>query len=181
MKPSLPHRARRSAPIILTLSFVIIAGLALWYFRPSPAEKSPSQPSVAQPSTREEGSPVAPSQDEPIVAEKIQSEADQPEPASFMASVHQPSSPSALSAPAAPVPSALQPISPPVRPQQSAAEEIAATARMYAAHASLRTPAVADPDSAANMQILQVMIRKALAQSPSAPPASPAAGVATRP
>jgi hypothetical protein len=50
---------------------------------------------------------------------------------------------------------------------------------MYAAHAPLRTPEVADPDSAANKQIPQTMVLKALAQqpavSPSNPPAPPAA------
>lgn len=43
--------------------------------------------------------------------------------------------------------------------------EIVATARMYAAHASLRTPEVADPDSQSNKLILQTMVQKALAQS----------------
>ena len=42
--------------------------------------------------------------------------------------------------------------------------EIAASARMYAAHASLRAPEVADPDSKTNQQILQTMVSKALAQ-----------------
>gem|GEM_PF-6836219 len=42
---------------------------------------------------------------------------------------------------------------------------------MYAAHASLRAPEVADPDSAANKRILSTMVAKALAQ-PAAPPVS---------
>lgn len=55
--------------------------------------------------------------------------------------------------------------------------EIAATARMYAAHAPLRVPELADPDSTTNKQILQTMVAKALAQS-----AKPASGPApTRP
>ncbi len=49
--------------------------------------------------------------------------------------------------------------------------EAQATARMYAAHASLRTPEVADPDSKANKQILQTMVLKALAQSAMPAPA----------
>jgi len=44
-------------------------------------------------------------------------------------------------------------------------DEIAATAGMYAAHAPLRTPEVADPDSKANRQVLQVMVAKALARA----------------
>ena len=50
-------------------------------------------------------------------------------------------------------------------PQQSIDEtnrEVAATRRMYAAHAPLRVPEVADPDSAANREILQTMVLKAL-------------------
>lgn len=54
--------------------------------------------------------------------------------------------------------------------------ETAATARMYAAHAPLRTPEVADPDSAANRQILQTMVFKALARS-----ATPPAPVSAKP
>lgn len=52
-----------------------------------------------------------------------------------------------------------------------AADGQAATVRMYAAHASLRTPEVADPDSITNKRILSTMVGKALAQ-PAAPPVS---------
>jgi hypothetical protein len=41
-------------------------------------------------------------------------------------------------------------------------DEPAATRQMYAAHAPLRTPELADPDSEANRQILQTMVQKAL-------------------
>lgn len=40
--------------------------------------------------------------------------------------------------------------------------EIIASARMYTAHAPLRAPEVADPDSTANRVILDTMVRKAL-------------------
>jgi hypothetical protein len=46
---------------------------------------------------------------------------------------------------------------------------------MYAAHASLRTPEVADPDSAANKQALATMLGKSLAE-PARPPPSAAPG-----
>jgi hypothetical protein len=46
---------------------------------------------------------------------------------------------------------------------------MAATERMYLAHASLRTPEVADPDSASNRQILQTMVEKALSSGASGP------------
>jgi hypothetical protein len=40
--------------------------------------------------------------------------------------------------------------------------EVAATSRMYIAHAPLREPTVADPDSEANRRILETMVLKAL-------------------
>ncbi len=52
-----------------------------------------------------------------------------------------------------------------------------ATRRMYAAHAPLRVPEVADPDSETNRQILQTMVQKALQHKASDPvrnnPATP--------
>lgn len=50
------------------------------------------------------------------------------------------------------------------------ADEPAATARMYAAHAPLRVPEVADPDSISNQRILHAMVNKALAAPASPPP-----------
>jgi hypothetical protein len=41
---------------------------------------------------------------------------------------------------------------------------------MYAAHAPLRAPEVADPDSTANRQVLQTMVTKALARAGTAAP-----------
>jgi len=58
-----------------------------------------------------------------------------------------------------------------VVPKENPAE-LAATARMYAAHAPLRTPEVADPDSKTNKQILGTMVAKLLAQPATPPPAS---------
>lgn len=56
-------------------------------------------------------------------------------------------------------------------------QEVQATRRMYMAHASLRTPEVADPDSKANREILEAMVKKALGPSvtqptPGTPPAN---------
>ncbi len=48
-------------------------------------------------------------------------------------------------------------------------DEVAATERMYLAHASLRDPEVADPDSETNRRILETMVTKALAAAESAP------------
>ena len=94
----------------------------------------------------------------------------------FLCRRHEPRLPSkapqtaAASKPASPVAApAAAPAQPPapIPPQQ--ADEVAATARMYLAHAPLRTPEVSDPDSAANRQILQTMVGKALGKLP--PPA----------
>lgn len=51
------------------------------------------------------------------------------------------------------------------KPVEDTREQVAATRRMYMAHAPLRTPEVADPDSAANRQILETMVAKALKRS----------------
>ncbi len=48
--------------------------------------------------------------------------------------------------------------------------EIEASARMYAAHAPLRVPEVADPDSASNKEILNTMVTKLITQPPRNPP-----------
>lgn len=49
-------------------------------------------------------------------------------------------------------------------------DESVATARMYAAHAPLRAPEIADPDSESSRKILGTMVAKALAQSAAPPP-----------
>ena len=73
--------------------------------------------------------------------------------------------PAVLTPPPAPPPAVAKPAS----PANPAA--MAATERMYLAHASLRTPEVADPDSASNRQILDTMVLKALARQRNMPPA----------
>ncbi len=61
------------------------------------------------------------------------------------------------------------PAPPPPAPAQQA--EVQATERMYLAHAPLRVPEVADPDSASNRQTLQTMVAKALQNAAAAQPA----------
>ncbi len=82
--------------------------------------------------------------------------------------------PQAAKVAARPPPAASAPLPPaataaPAPPAPQQAQEIAGTEHMYLAHASLRTPEVADPDSATNRQILQTMVGKALGTLP--PPA----------
>jgi hypothetical protein len=50
--------------------------------------------------------------------------------------------------------------------------EPVATRRMYAAHAPLRMPEVADPDSGTNRQVLQAMVQKALQRKAADAPAN---------
>ena len=162
----------------LTFALVLLAGLALWYFRSKPAAP---QAAVAQTPT---ASPVAKPRDEPFVAQQTLSEVGQPAPTAPAAepqsalqtttqplaqlSVDQTTKPASPAA-AKPDETRAQPYAVSAAVPQSHPEEIAATARMYAAHASLRTPEVADPDSKANKQILQTMVLKALARQDSAP------------
>ncbi len=60
-------------------------------------------------------------------------------------------------------------------PASAAADspEMAATIRMVSAHATLRSPEVADPDSDSNRRLLDVMLRKALVPRPALPPPPP--------
>lgn len=55
---------------------------------------------------------------------------------------------------------------PPAPPQ---AREIAGTWKMYLAHAPLREPEVANPDSESNRKILETMVIKALKKSGASP------------
>ncbi|HLP23595.1 MAG TPA: hypothetical protein VK139_06100 [Microbacteriaceae bacterium] len=51
---------------------------------------------------------------------------------------------------------------PTAQPTPSPTDEVAATERMYLAHAPLRDPEVADPDSGTNRRILETMVLKGL-------------------
>lgn len=63
---------------------------------------------------------------------------------------------------------------PPPAARLSESTEVAATRRMYMAHAPLRAPEVADPDSKANRRILQTMVEKALTRVAASPQPSTA-------
>jgi hypothetical protein len=60
---------------------------------------------------------------------------------------------------------------PAAEPAPAGQTEIAATRRMYLAHAPLRAPEVANPDSESNRRILQTMVQKTL-RAPAPAPAS---------
>lgn len=65
---------------------------------------------------------------------------------------------------AEPASSIDQPVTSEQTPGVVSNSEEAATRSMYAAHAPLRAPELADPDSAANLRILQTMVGKAIAR-----------------
>jgi len=156
-----------SRKIILGLALVGVLGLVLWQLnrarptgtrQPAPVTQSPA---AISPAARAPSPATIAQQDSP------------PTPSATPPSVVQSSSPSVLQPdPVAPTASAALTFTPPAHsPEQQAGEE-AATARMYAAHAPLRTPEVADPDSRANKLILGTMVAKALLQPASPPPSA---------
>ncbi len=167
-------------PLIISFSLaaILLLGLALWYFQPP----TPAAAPLAQ------AKPVAPA---PVAQSEISSAGQGSAPAlapvtSAPISAPAPAAIAQLPAPAAPPApsaSALQPFSSSALPSpEPQAREEAATARMYAAHAPLRTPEVADPDSAANKRVLSTMVAKALARPATPPPAlSPSNGPASHP
>lgn len=125
--------------------------------RPAVAAQQPSAVST-QPAPAESLQPPAVSAAEPPAA-------PQPEAVAAAQPVN------LALAPVAPAPASAPAAAPePPPPQQT--QEIAGTARMYLAHAPLRVPEVADPDSASNHQILQTMVMKSLRRASAAPPAA---------
>lgn len=114
---------------------------------------------------------AAPAGDTPLVASARPVTPVASQTSAPVFSAVQPSSPSALSSTPPPLtpPDTTAPASPLANPVEEAA-----TARMYAAHAPLRTPEVSDPDSQANKQILGTMVTKLLAQPATPPPAAAA-------
>jgi hypothetical protein len=85
---------------------------------------------------------------------------------------------------AAPLPSQPpEPAPPATAPTQAITEtaEMRATNRMIMAHASLRAPAEANPDSKENREILQTMLSKALTRKETPPPQPPAAVTTGKP
>ena len=153
------------------LGLALIAGLAVWLLwwpamqravpagLPSPATVS-AKPAVVE-STAPAGELPAETPPPPSPAAVVASPtAAVPAPA-LASSSSLPTSRS-LTAPEqngnpAEVPPLEERASAPLQP-----DGLESSARMYAAHAPLRTPEVADPDSATNKKIMQTMVLKAL-------------------
>jgi len=155
----------------LGLTIVILAGLALWYFQPKlvvPSAIPLAQTQPAAPTTTFPGS----------AAENLPNRESAP---AAVPAVVQPAAVASIPPPVLPVAHSLTAPERVVQNIEKSAtvvvaaknpSETAATARMYAAHSSLRAPELADPDSATNKQILGTMVAKLLTQPATPPPAS---------
>ncbi|HET7535061.1 MAG TPA: hypothetical protein VFJ90_01305 [Candidatus Didemnitutus sp.] len=143
-----------------------LAGAALWWFSHQAPKVEPRAEVVTQPVRTEKpealvplvtkpgAAPAVPAQAAPVAAAPV----PQAKPVAVTTSS---AAPASVTSSPAPVASAAA-----TPPPESKAEELG-TARMYAAHAALRVPEVADPDSKTNRQILQTMVSKALARQAS--------------
>lgn len=148
---------------------LVLLAVVLWLVKRRPQ----SVVAPAQPAAEVVATPAVHKGDEPAVLPSASVPATStastvillPKPAAIATQPDIPQVPTtAVAATSAPdQPAASEPVSPaPETATPATTNEVAATARMYAAHASLRAPAVADPDSDQNRQILQAMITKAL-------------------
>ncbi|MBI5422956.1 MAG: hypothetical protein HZA32_02640 [Opitutae bacterium] len=151
--------------LVLCFGLALIAGLWLWQRSQhnAPHEASPVARKTTVPATSaiaqvQTMPPVAPKTSEPIasVAEALVTE---PAIANSADRVD-------------PKPSTTEPSTPPGAPDgtdavPATASEVQATRRMYAAHAPLRAPEVANPDSTANRAALQTMLQKSLSRTQS--------------
>lgn len=160
----------------LTLLVLAFAAIAWWLRRPPPPGK------VRSPSIGHAPSPVptpAPAVASVPPAEPLARQAAEFPSSASVSSTAIPAGPRptnpGVAAVAPPLPLPEQTVVAAAPPQPVPVDETLATARMYAAHASLRTPEVADPDSAANKQALATMLGKSLAE-PARPPPSAAPG-----
>lgn len=84
-----------------------------------------------------------------------------------------PTRPERVESPPIPAAASTSPSAPAPRPAEQESANAAATERMIMAHASLRVPEIADPDSKSNREILGTMVAKALAEPMQPPPGAP--------
>lgn len=149
----------------LGLAALLLAAGALWWLLPrapqTPAPVAVTPPVTAPAAPLAEEAP-APAPDAAPVAPVGPLAEETPTPAPVAAAPVPPPAPAPSAAPSV----AAAPLAP--------ADEVAATERMYLAHAPLRTPELSDPDSETNRRILETMVTKALAQ-PAASPTAPTA------
>lgn len=107
---------------------------------------------------------------EPPVAAPPATKGDAPAPTALARTSGEPAAPAQASLPPAPTVAPTAPLPQAAFVVPLAAPEELATERMITAHAPLRTPAVANPDSPENHKALQAMLVKALQRKEGPPP-----------
>jgi hypothetical protein len=164
--------------LILLSGILVLGGLAVaWWLRSSPTKPGPTllaQPKspVTHPQTIAVPPPTPTAPNNVVTstpaatAAAVSSAPTPPAIASTSNSGGLPATPSGAST--------MSPIAEPT-PATAASDDpmkaqILGTQRMIQAHASLRVPEVANPDSATNRRILETMVAKALSQIDAPPP-----------
>lgn len=157
---------RRKLFVALGAVLAIVAALLLWRRQnevrtatPKPAAATPAV--VAAPRTAAPTTTI--SQKAPPAPRLPSAEAQPAAGVAASAAAPAPALPEAPDA-AAPVAPASSTPTPAAKPETPApvSSEVLATRRMVAAHAPLRAPEEANPDSATNRRILETMVQKAL-------------------
>jgi hypothetical protein len=151
---------------VLGALLIALVGAGLWLVFRERSDSAGSTPMTATPPRN--------AQPEHVVAPATPRETSAP---SVLSTAGTPPPPLSAPSSADPIPAvvpaaiAATPPQPPAGPVSQPAE-VRATRAMYMAHAPLRDPAVADPDSEQNRQILQSMVTKALSRASQAQPAA---------
>ena len=163
-------QSSRPARILIGLMAVVAVGLGWWLLTCGGPGTAPLATAAPVPRAAAPAAVVAPAgQPAPTPEPAAPAVAAAPVAAAVPVVVKALPLPPAVAVPV-PVPVTAEPLPLPVVP----IDEVAATERMYLAHASLRAPEVADPDSETNRRILETMVTKALAP-PVATPSAPVA------
>ena len=154
---------RPRSKFFLTLAVLtLLIPLGLWFQgrrapAPTPAHLAQPAPTDARPESPSTASTPPVSVPTPATAHSTAKAS--PAPAA-------PTPVAATAAPAASPTSASSgtPGAPATHADKRESPEVTATRRMYGAHASLRSPELADPDSETNRRVLQTMVEKALSR-----------------
>lgn len=173
MKPRLSTRRKIVRTGLIAAALALVVAL-IWSHRGHPNPKPPAiAQAVEEPAPASAPTPVPAAALEPQQeSEAVAQEPASPPVVSAPAPIAQPaaSKPATVatnSTPVTPIPSKISAV--PSAPKLTQAQ---GTALMYLAHASLREPEEANPDSHTNQVILQTMLAKALNNAASAPSTS---------
>ena len=160
-------QSQRPVRILIGLAAVVAVGLGWWLFTRGGPSTAPLATAAPVPRAAAPA-PVALPEAVAVTASVAAPTPVAPAVVLQVASIRPPAQ-----APVAVAPVPVSEVAPAPAPV-AALDEVASTERMYLAHASLRAPEVADPDSETNRRILQTMVTKALAQPVATPSASAA-------